>query len=195
MAKTKAAKKAKRGGRPRIAGAPRERSGRVDRKWATDRKEEDVMNTAVSARVRLFRLTEAEAKTQEGGTVIGRMLIGKEISIDQARAAERYAEVRNAFQRAIGAVPDAGRPPPPPMFETGAGDFESFCNRAKESHAAMQSCLRTLMTELRSPNPVSALDVFVTKDVHVPHLTGDLRIALNALHRHFTMERRHAKAA
>jgi hypothetical protein len=59
----------------------------------------------------------------------------------------------------------------------------------------MQEALRTLMAETRSPAPVSALDVFITKDAYAPHLVGDLRLALNALHRHFTTQRKRALAA
>ncbi|WP_018184698.1 hypothetical protein [Kaistia granuli] len=150
------------------------------------------MRTGINARVRLFGLTEAQAKTQEGGTVIGRLLIGKEISLDQARAAERYTEVRNAYQRAIGATPETGTPPPPPMFETGGGTFEDFCESAKAAQRALQNCLQSLAVEARSYNPITALDVFVIKDEFAAHLLGDLRIALNALHRHFTQERRRA---
>ena len=184
----KARTKARKGGRPRKTNVDRDPCGRI----AKGSNDPSAMDTAVKARMRLFGITYEEGKSQEGGTVIGRMLIAKEITVDQYRAAERYAEAKNAFQRAIGAVPDAGRPPPPPMFETGASDFESFCKRARESYASMQEAMRNVMIEHRSPNAVSALDVFITKDVHVPHLVGDLRIALNALHRHFTQERRRA---
>lgn len=184
----KARTKARKGGRPRINGAKREPSGRI----AKGSSGESAMDTAVKARMRLFGITYVEASSQEGGTTVGRMYLAKEITIDQYRAAERYVEVKNAFQRAIGAVPDAGRPPPPPEFERGVGDFESFCARARESYGAMQEQLRTLMAETRSPAAVSALDVFITKDAHVPHLVGDLRLALNALHRHFTQARRRA---
>ncbi len=192
-ARTKAAKRrVHKGGRPRTEGAPREASGKVDRKWSAAKTSEDVMRTGINARVRLFGLTEAQAKTQEGGTVIGRLLIGKEISLDQARAAERYTEVRNAYQRAIGATPETGTPPPPPMFETGGGTFEDFCESAKAAQRALQNCLQSLAVEARSYNPITALDVFVIKDEFAAHLLGDLRIALNALHRHFTQERRRA---
>lgn len=190
-AKTKAAKlKAKRGGRPRKEGAPRELSGRVDRKWSAAKTSEDVMRAGVSARMRLHGLTDEQARSQEGGSVIGRLLIGKEISVDQARAAERYSEVRNAYQRAIGATPESGTPPPPPLFESGGGSFEAFCESAKAAQRALQNCLQSIVAEARSYNPIAALDVFITRDTFAAHLLGDLRIALNALHRHFTQERR-----
>lgn len=184
-ARTKAAKlRQRKGGRPRTEGAPREASGKVDRKWAAAKTTDDVMRTGVTARMRLFGITYEEAKSQEGGTVIGRMLLAKELSADQARAAERYAEIRNAYQRAIGAVPETGVAPPPPMFETGGGSFEDFCESAKAAQRGLQNCLQSIMAEARSNTPVAALDVFITRDTYAAHLVGDLRIALNALHRH-----------
>lgn len=199
-ARTKAAKRrANKGGRPRIEDAERDPCGRISKKGASN----SAMDTAVKARMRLFGITYEEGKSQEGGTTVGRMLIAKEITIDQYRAAERYAEVKNAFQRAIGAVPDAGVPPPPPEFERGVSDFESFCKQARLTWSGDErtgavgvvGVLRNVMVEHRSPNAVAALDVFITKDAYEPTLVGDLRLALNALHRHFTTERKRAKAA
>jgi hypothetical protein len=196
-ARSKAAKvRARKGGRPRKVGVDREPSGRI----AKGSESEKVMKTAVDARMRLFGITYEAARSQEGGTTVGRMYLAKEITIDQYRAAERYTEVKNAFQRAIGAVPDAGVPPPPPEFERGVGDFESFCKQAKliwsgderAGIVGVVGVLRNVMVENRSPNALSAIDVFITKDAYVPSLVGDLRLALNALHRHFTMERRRA---
>lgn len=180
--------------RKRMAGL-REPNGRLSRRKAgvAEREREserDVMRTAIEARMRVFGLSEEDAKRQEGGTVIGRMYQAKAISIDQMRAAERYREVRNAYSCAMDAKPDTGRAPRDGFGEAG---YEGFCIAAKAAHKDMMNALQALCQEHRSPAPISALDQFIVRDLHVGHMVGDLRLALNCLHRHFAHgERRRA---
>jgi hypothetical protein len=165
----------------------REPNGRLSRraKAVSERRanaERDVMRPAVEARMRVFGISEADARRQEGGTVLGRMYQAKAITLDQCRAGERYAEVRNAYHRAIGAQPDGGHPP---AEGNGDGDYATFCANARKTHEAMMSALQSLCQEQRSPAPISALDVFIVRDIHHSLMVGDLRLALNCLHRHF----------
>lgn len=182
--------KLRRAVRKRMAGL-REPNGRLSRRKAeverrTAETEREAMATAVEARMRVFGISEADARRQEGGTVIGRMYQAGKLTIDQMRAAERYGEVRNAYHRAIGAPSDTGKQ------EGGAGgsDYAAFCAGARRDWSAMMAALQAICQELRSPAPLSALDQFVVKDMHVSHMVGDLRVALNGLHRHFAMGRK-----
>lgn len=132
--------------------------------------------------MRVFGLTEADARRQEGGTVIGRMLQRGDITIDQHRAGERYSEVCNANSRALGASPATGHPPPE---GNGDGDYAEFCANARRAHDSMMAALQALCQEQRSQNPIAALDIFIVRDIHHGMMVGDLRLALNCLHRHF----------
>lgn len=141
------------------------------------------MTTAIEARMRLFGLSEVEARLPEASTVIGRMRLCDDLSFDQYFAALRYIEARNAYHRAIGTVPDTGREPAP--LTPGAATHEDFCRVAGRRWNAVRAAIRQVCQDQRSPGPASALDHFLIRDCHVPELVGDLRIALNALHRHF----------
>jgi len=172
-------------GRKRKNG-PREPNGRLNRAWLVNQDERSAMEPAVTARRRLYGLDETQAKQPEAGYTIGRLVLNRVLRKDQGEAAKRYLEVRNAYQRAIGAVPDFTQPRegfnPSDDPETA---WERFCTAARRSQAAMSECLLALMQSERSPAPVAALDAFLVKDVHVAELLGALRLALNALGRHF----------
>lgn len=178
---------------------PREPNGRLSRRKAHVLSREamaakEARSVVVAARMRMFGLSEARASTQEGGPVIGRMLLREELDDDQAEAAARYLEIRNAYHRAIGAVSDTGRAPPPE--EEGEGTYEDFCYRARKRWSAAEGVIRDVMQEQRSPAPASALEHFIVRDMYVPELVGPLREALNALHRHFVRgDRSRRKAA
>lgn len=141
------------------------------------------METAVHARMRLFGISEIDAKTQEAGTVIGRMLKRGDLSTDQYRAGIAYLEARNAYHSAIGVKSDTGRHPP---SETpSAGSYDDFCAYAKSRWSQITDTMARLRGELRSNGPEAALEWFVVKDEFDARRVGDLRVALDALHRLF----------
>lgn len=197
-----AAKRRARKGRPRKAG-PREANGRIDRHWSKAETERAVTEVGLSARQRLYGLGDEHARWGEAGSTVGRMFIaGRQlpdpreagavrgtISKVQYDAANEYIVVRNAYHRAIGAKGDFVQPSPD---DHGTGTYEDFCRAARQRYDAMQGALRDLMVEVRSPAPVSALDVFVTKDVYMAELEGDLKLALNRLAKHFFESARRA---
>lgn len=172
-------------GRKRKNG-PREPNGRVNRAWLTTQTEKAAMETAVDTRKRLFGLSETDAKQGFAGSVVGRMVLANVLRRDQYDAAKRYLEVSNAYQRAIGAVPDFTQPRE--GFATSDDPdkaWKAFCGHARRAYSDMMGVLRDLMQEQRSPASLSALDVFLVKDCHEESLVGSLRVALNALGRHF----------
>ncbi len=133
--------------------------------------------------MRLWGLPEALARRGEAGTVVGRMRLSEVLSGAQYEASLRYTKTVNAYQRAICAKPDFEEPRDD-MGGSG-GTYEEFCQTARDNYEAMQDALRELMIEVRSPAPVSALDVFVMRDVYMASLEGDLKLALNRLAKHF----------
>lgn len=177
--------------RKRAAGL-REPNGRLSRRAeATSERrantERDVMRPAIEARMRVFGISEADARRQEGGTVIGRMLQRGDITTDQHRAAERYAEVCNANSRALGATPVTGHPP---REGNGEGDYAEFCANSRRAYETMMAVIQVACHEQRSQNIIAAMDIFIIRDIHGGHMVGDLRLGLNCLHRHFGGERR-----
>ena len=172
----------KKGGRSRNGMAPREHSGRIDRRWAADQRQKAAMETALEARQRIFGLSETQARDPLAGSTIGRMVLHGELSRDQGQMAVKYSEVINAYQRAICAPTGINEPRPD---TSGGGDYEAFCERAKSRYDGMMMALRDLSMEQRSAVVFKALDQFITQDNHIPMLVGDLRIGLNRLHRHF----------
>jgi len=184
-----------RPGRPR-QNAPREGNGRINRSWLVTQTERAAMETAVSARQRLFGLSEADAKEGYAGSVVGRLVLNKVIRADQYDAAKKYLVRRYNYQRAIGAAPDFTQPKSDewiPRMRDGVllspeEAWEEFCVEAKRAHEAMCAVIRAVMVSERSPDPASALDVFLVKDVHEPRLLGAFRIALNALGHHFGIQ-------
>ena len=74
--------KASRSGRPRTQGIKRERNGRASRAEA----QQEIRRTAVRQRMKRG-LSEAQAKTQEAGTVAGLMYLDKDISYSELQVA------------------------------------------------------------------------------------------------------------
>lgn len=167
-----------KGGRPRIQGVEREPNGRPRRTIASAR----LYKETIENRAQRFGLSVDEASDAMAGTVVGRLVLQELLSRDQYRAAERYIEVRNAYLRAMEIKQDFREPP---AEVEGDGDYEGFCARAKDIHKRMMDALAELCREQHSPAPLSALDVILVRDVEMPEMVGDLRLALNCLARHF----------
>jgi len=186
----------KRTRRKMLAGH-REPNGRLSRRVVYVNAR-DVMNAkeaqsvVVAARMRHYGISEdAAAKNVAGspnaGTVHGRMALDGEkaggISQAQWDAAEWFIGKRGAYLRAIESPnQETGR-------TEGGGEFDpdrhaEFCRMARESWSAVCDCIQTASTENRAPL-MSALDVFLVRGHHLQHMVGDLRIALNAVHRRF----------
>lgn len=192
MTATKAKRKAAR--RKRLPGT-REPNGRLSRrtihtKARAAETERAAMQTGIDARMRLFGLSEADARQPDAGSVIGRMKLRGDISDDQHRAALAYLAARNAYHSAIGTKSDTGGHPPPETAS--AGSYDDFCAASISRWDRMRAVVTNLCQDIRSPAPASALDNFVVRDVHVHELAGDLRLALNAIHRLLSGERRKA---
>jgi hypothetical protein len=170
-----------RAGRKRKTG-PREANGRLKRSYVSAREEAENAAVALEARKRIFGLSERQARDPLASTVVGRLCLTGGITMAQHDAALRWLQTRNAYQRALAAKTDYTEPKPE---VSGTGTYEDFCAAARKRHADMERALSDHMVEARSPGGKAALDVIVRRDIDMPELYGDLRLALNCLARHF----------
>lgn len=170
-------------GRKRKAGVKRTASGRPSR--AADAYQENL--EPILTRMRLFGLSEKDARDQKASTFIGRLQLTKAVSQAQYDAAQTWLEVREHYQRAIKS-PDALR------SSGGGGDggesasYPAWCQQAIKRYDAAD---KAIMAEQqiyanRGRNLFAALDYIVARGEIQWHLVGDCRLALNALVHHFS---------
>lgn len=178
-ARTKAEKlRDKRKGRPCKADAARTKSGRIS--YAQDPAEApDVL--ARRKRVELYGGEMDGAGDQIRGSVIGRLKISKEISEQQYGALQRYFELHERFFSSIQA-PDSLR-------NTGGGSAmripdDSIDINLKEKWKAIREVISDAQ-KYHNGNILAALQFIVVKDEFHEHMIGDVRIAANALARHY----------
>lgn len=183
----------KRKARRKMLAGHREPNGRLSRRvvYAREREdmnERDAQSVVIAARMRHTGLPEAavslnHAGRPNAGTVHGIMCLRGDLTREQFDAAEWFIGKRAAYLRAIESPnQETGR-------TEGGGEFDpdrhaEFCRMARESWSAVCDCIQTASTENRAPL-MSALDVFLVRGHHLQHMVGDLRIALNAVHRRF----------
>lgn len=143
--------------------------------------------------MRIFGLSEEDARDQKAATVIGRLYLTGELgkrpySDHMWDAAQRLMELREAYKRAIKA-PDALR------NTVGAGGnapetdaYASWCRNAIRQYedATKAVSAENALFPNRGKNFHAALDYLVFRDEFHQHLVGDCRLALNALHHHLT---------
>jgi hypothetical protein len=174
-------------GRKKTAGVKRTPSGRRSR--AASAYEENV--EPILTRMRLYGLSEQDARDQKAGTFIGRLQLTKAINQAQYDAALQFVAVYEAYQRAIKA-PDALR------SSSGGGDvaegehYDRWCRGAIERYNAAVDAVRTEQNLHinRGANLYAALDYVVSRDQQMWHMVGDARLALNALAHHFGIVRK-----
>lgn len=179
-----------RGGRKRKQGK-REPSGKLSRRTAerqarrtTD--EQSAMQVAKEARQRVFGVRVADSGTELAGTICGRLLLQGSINRAQLDAATALQETYAAYQRAVDS-------PPPPRavniggFSSGSAS-EMSPERAAKAKADWENACRALSRaneEHRTTALYAACLYVVLREQFLPHLFGDLRLALNALARHY----------
>ncbi|WP_375686508.1 hypothetical protein [Bartonella sp. AC331YNZD] len=180
MAKRK--KHAKRG-RPRINGCLREPNGRISRAKIP---REPIDKLAIEMRAKRFGLTIEDAKNPLSGTYIGRLYLQGVINQDQYDTAQKYLEVKNNYLCAK-ALPNAIYDEMPTTSDNGAR--EKWVQKATEHLLAVKDVVQEAQCLHRQYNLHAALQYLVIEDQSLPHLVLSLRIALNALHKHFTQNR------
>lgn len=191
-------KRKRKKGRMRQPGK-REPNGRLSRKVEHVKEREDMttreaQSVMIAARMRQTGLSEAQVSSNDAGrpnagTIHGIMCLRGEITREQWDAAEWWIGTRIAYLRSIqAAAVRTGYAPP------GDGDeaaHAQWCRAIAATWDALTDCIRDVMAETRLPI-ASALDVILLREQDMPHMVGDLRIALNAIHRRFLAGAREA---
>lgn len=170
-------------GRKKQPGVKRTASGRKSR--ASDAYQENL--EPILTRMRLFGLSEKDARDQKASTFVGRLQLTKAVSQAQYDAAQTWLEIREHYQRAIKS-PDALR------SSGGGGDagespsYSAWCQQAIKRYDAAQKAVMNeqLLFANRGRNLVAGLDYIVARNETHWHLVGDCRLALNALAHHFS---------
>lgn len=178
-------------GRKRKPG-PRSKNGRlsnraVDRQAMRSIDEQQAMQVAKEARQRLFGLSVEQSATERAGTVCGRLALQGSITTRQLEAAKAFARTYADYQWAMNS------PRPPKAVEIGAatgrgGGLDISPEQHRKAIAAWDSVRRSLVeanSEYRGANLIAACDYLVLRDEMHGHMIGDLRLALNALVRHY----------
>lgn len=179
---------ARRGRKPKT-GVKRTASGRPSRAASAYNEHQE----AIETRQRLFGLSEKDARDQKAATVLGRLYLtgelGKKPGCDAMwDAAQDLLRLRDAYLRAIKA-PDALK------NATGSGggvdETERYATWCRQAIARYEACMAAVVAENaihanRGANLVAAIDYLVFRDANLPHMVGDVRIALNAVAHHLT---------
>ncbi|QPA25458.1 hypothetical protein IR196_05015 [Brucella anthropi] len=189
MAKTKAAKiKAKRG-RPKKEGALRTPSGQISR------AKEPPAKVAQLARMRIFGMTASEALSDLASDNLGRLHMAYKrdksegISTSQYDAAERYREVLNDRRKAE-CSPAAHYDQTGTVGADDPEDYAKWVVRAKQAYSDARRVIEVAQLETRNSNLFAAVQFMLENDQYFPHMIGDIRLACNALHRHFFTQTR-----
>lgn len=214
---SKAAKRRKRrGGRPRVEGVEREANGKPSRRASVRREREamteaEAKSVAIEARVRHTGLSRELADAPMASTIHGTMrLLGMEaerrkkplgpgmLTADQWEAADWYLGRRAMWLRTIdapGRQVEEQRNLPPELVGLSAEEYQQklreWTDRVKAEWASVLACLQQASIEHRSPI-ISAFDLILVRNEPMPHMEGDLRIGLNAIHRRFIAAERKA---
>jgi hypothetical protein len=171
-------------GRKRNINVKRTASGRASRAGAVPANME-----AILTRMRIFGLSEQDARDQKAATFVGRMnLMDKKALISNAQydAAVAYLELRDKYLRAI-AAPNASKQSGGATSGMSSDEHAAWCQNAKAKFDAAQAAvmLEQGLHENRGANMFAALDYLVVRDEQHWHMVGDCRLALNALAHHF----------
>ncbi len=173
--------------RPRKQGVKRTKSGRISRAASSYNENAE----AIALRQRMFGLSEKDARDQKAASYVGRLcLAGRKHNADgiteaQYETAQEYLKAYEAFQRAVKS-PDALR--------TGVGggdapeseDYARWCQVKIAQFEAIKKAIRDeqCLHHNRGANLFAALDYLLVRDQQLPHMIGDLRLALNAIGHH-----------
>jgi hypothetical protein len=179
--RTASAKKRGRGGRPAKEG-PRYADGHLKKQTVAQRQA-----TVISQRMRSHGLTKEEAAKAEAGTVIGRLSRNSPeyggISKEQVSAAEYIAMAKASADAAIQAP--RVRSSTDYVGPTGGGcgfDDDGYAEWARGSVERWRKLRPVILAS--GPLGMMAVETMIFENKDAPSMVGDLRLALNAVHRY-----------
>ena len=174
-------------GRKKLAGVKRTASGRKSR--AAGANDENI--EPILTRMRMFGLSEKDARDQKAASFIGRLQLTKVINHSQYDAAIAFFDIHDNYKRAISA-PDGMKSSGGVGGGGGTDAHAAWCRgailRYDRAVAAVQDEQNLLAN--RGATMIAALDYLVLRNEQVWHLVGDCRLALNALAHHPGIERK-----
>ena len=168
----------RRVGRPCRPDVGRTANGRISRALRPEEAPDLLLRRK---RAELFGLTLDAAGDQTGGSVIGRLMLTKEISEKQYMALTRYAELADRYRKVM-QVPDS-------LQRTSGGSAMAVPDDGAgiDTRRRWAEVTRAINdAQLGHPgNLQAALNYIVVRDEFHPHMIGDVRIAANALVRYY----------
>jgi len=191
MGKTARGRKRKTGKREPNGKLSRRTSERQARRTVD---EQAAMHVAKEARQRVFGISVEASGTELAGTVCGRLLLQGSLTQQQMDAAKAFADTYAGYQRAM----DSPRPPKAVEIggATGRGSLLDVSpEQAKLARKRWDAAVRVLVEANmyhRAATLYAAADYLVLRDEMHGHMVGDLRLALNALARHYGLVARRA---
>jgi hypothetical protein len=179
-------------GRKRKAGN-REPNGRLSRRTAEIDKrrsetEQEAMSTVIEMRVRSGIPREIARKV---GTMECALFFSKKLNREQYEASLYYMEWRLKYLSSIEDEHSPREPRKRTMTPFDPEAHERFCANAKETFHGIRGEVQQEQDILRTRNLFAALDGLVHGSLQEYQL-GDLRHALNAVHRYRTKQKRAA---
>lgn len=161
---------------------------------ALDRDERDTIATGVEARQRVLGVSPANSRDQMAGSFVGRLYLQRSLLRVQYEAAMSWLEDAEGYMWAMGSPRTPGAVNLNAV-RGGASKAENI-GAARNAFNRYERALKAVtekQIELRgTANLYGALSICVVQDRPVEHLVGDLRLALNALAKHYGLEGRKA---
>lgn len=150
-AATKAVKRARKTGRPRISHAERHACGKIKKAWSQDNKanterelEKDAMSVAVEARQRIHGVEDG--KSQLAGYTLGRIFLDGKITEEQRKAGDEFAEAMARYYRLTGVPFPSPRAQAIGGIRGSDGDVsESLANAARRASNTMMRLTGVLL--------------------------------------------------
>lgn len=142
---------------------------------------DQVMSVATEARMRVHGFSKETSKQQFAGTFVGRLHLAGDLTRAQLDACDYYQQTTLAYRTALKA---------PGKLTTGRSanldesEYEKQCRQAIERFDAMALILREV-DRIHGINSLGILEPAVIRDQNMPWAIGDLRTALNAIHKRF----------
>lgn len=175
----------------RLSRKPVEKQARDIAKVAAD--EWEAMNTALMARWRVHHVPMEKLRDQMAGSYIGRLCLSGELSQQQYDAAQAYLSDRRDYHMAIDAPKQMGAVDLNAVHgrnhHENIGRSQQAVARFMAAEAAVQNAQNII--GLRG-NLYAAISLCVVGEVDLHHMVGDLRLALNALAKHYGLGNRRA---
>ncbi|WP_455466924.1 hypothetical protein [Bartonella sp. B39] len=175
-------KKTAQRGHSCIKGCISEPNGRISQ---VKMPHDPIDKLAIEMRAKRFGLTIEDAKNPLAGTYIGRLCLQGALTRDQYDAAQKYLEVRNNYLCSKG-LPGAIYDEMPTTSDEAAR--KKWVEFATKQFFNMQEVIKETQHLYRQHNFYAALQYLVIEDQELPYLVNSLRIALNALLKHFTQK-------